>query len=470
MKRDVLPLFKFSRFAVPLVLTGLVCSCATPEKMRQAQHKIAVKRYVDELEKQLSGVVEGDGYRADWNKAENDLFFNNPQIIKAYFSIDDSNESRMRIWKNMIPSLSAGLSESATLGDLGDLFVDSNLRVSSFISLGNVIDMPKRIAVLRMRHMGVEFQSELTMRNEVIALYRVIREQELLDLEGRALEWERDYLEEGVVDESDSIFLAEISTHVKKEEAYKEKKKKWYGKVSELMMRRYSHVRFDLSGVPNIYYRGEDLDFSDTKRWGVLQMNVLALQLVAEESQMKSAYARYLPDPNLSVSAPPLYSTSGGQGFSFEEIRIGPSINWRLDTKGNIGRQIRRLKRNQPLKDWTRAKRTRDEVAQLLEGQAKLIMVQKELAEQQGLIADYKKLVADGLVDDPVMAMKWMRKEMQAEVALKAAEIDICTSLWLIDETRWTETTKAWKRSRIEMEKRLKLKDKKKPKKKELKS
>lgn len=431
-----------------LCLCGLLSSCInTSEKVEQSKKQITAS-YLNELNKQVSNTPSAS-YKANWKKAKADLLLQSPKLHLTYFQIDDSLERRMQVWKNMIPSLYVSLSNSSSLSELSDLFVNTSFRVSSFFNIGNIIDLPANVAENRLRHMGAELIAEQAMRNEIIALYRVFREQELLDIEAQALQWERQYIEDTAEDKNNIQFDLAIETMDEKDQAFALKVKEWRLKVSDTMQIRYSVVRFDLTDLPNIHYSGKSLDFSNSKQWGNLQMNLLALELIAEESKILSAYKRYLPDPNLGVSAPPLYSSNSTQNFAVEDFRINPSLTWRLDTRGAIAKQLNRIKREAPNRKWTRDRRMQTEIEKLLEGKKTLIKVQQKLKEHRILVKEYKELVKDGLLQDLDTIIAQMSKFKQQEIDLRSLEVDICTSLWLIDESRWTQTTKEWKRSRL---------------------
>jgi hypothetical protein len=109
-----------------------------------------------------------------------------------------------------------------------------------------------------------------------------------------------------------------------------------------------------------------------------------------------------------------------------------------------VGQQIDRLKRNKVINDWRKDKRRREEITRLLEGKEALKDVQKELGNLQIAIRGYQKAVKSGLVKDPEMAVKTMRKLRGREVRLKAKEIEIYTEFWLIDERRWAPITLRW--------------------------
>jgi hypothetical protein len=171
---------------------------------------------------------------------------------------------------------------------------------------------------------------------------------------------------------------------------------------------------------------------------------LLALEEIAEDGNVLDAYMRYLPRANMSVSAPSLYTSDSNTQFDPELIRVGPSLYWSMDSRGYVGQQIDRLKRNKVIDDWRKDKRRREEITRLLEGKEALKDVQKELGNLQVAIRGYQKAVKSGLVKDPEMAVKTMRKLRGREVRLKAREIEIYTEFWLIDERRWAPITLRW--------------------------
>jgi len=61
-------------------------------------------------------------------------------------------------------------------------------------------------------------------------------------------------------------------------EKWREKQKTWRTKVGDFFMNQYGLVNLTPSGLPDISYSVSELDFSDTGRWGFLQLNLLALE------------------------------------------------------------------------------------------------------------------------------------------------------------------------------------------------
>jgi hypothetical protein len=320
--------------------------------------------------------------------------------------------------------------------------------------LGNLLDLPKNIYAQKLYYMGAELQAENTMRQQVIALYRIFQEQRLLDLEKRALDLERQLLSDVSGLEGSEVITMKLQQQ-DSEQRWLQSYKQWRTKVGDFFMTNYEQIDLDPGKLPDIRYSPGELDFTDTGRWGLLQLNLLALEEIAEEGRVADLYFRYLPRANFAVSAPPLYSNSGNQDFALEAMGISPSLNWNLDTTGAIAQQLDRVKSNQAITDWRKDKRQHEEIKALLEGKKALGEVQTELAKTRSAMGGYRKAVKSGLVKDPRVALQTMRKLREREVRLAAKEIEICTSFWLIDEERWKSITRRWQETRkIRAEKR----------------
>lgn len=439
----------FTKFLVILSGALLVSSCIwmkpVDERISEARDDVSDK-YLKQVRLHQNGGFRGK-LHITWQQGLEKMYLANPNLIQADYRMLDAKYRQKQVWRNMIPGLSVGLSDSKTIKDIGDIFSDSSFRINSFISLGNLLDLPSTVYTNKLTYIGSALQSENTMRQQVITLYRLFQEQKLHRIEKQALDLESQILASiSGKDASDSLDMK--LRHKEAIENYERNIKDWKTKVGDFFMSGFEDIYLDPNGIPDIIYDPNKLDFSDTKRWGLLQLNLLALENIAEDGRILDTYLRYLPTANLSVSAPPLYSNTNGQSFDPANIRLSPSFNWNLDSRGYIGRQLYRIKREQPLRDWRKDRRTREEVKKLFEGKELLIKIKKELTELRAAIEIYKKAVGSGLVKDPQKAVQTMRNLKEKEVRLMAREIEICSTFWLIDEKRWRPITKRWLQTR----------------------
>lgn len=403
--------------------------------------------FLGEYQRQKSGAGRGS-LSATWPDALEKMYLRSPRLIQADNVVENAKRRQGQVWRRMIPGFGAGFSDSFEIGSLADAFSSPTLRINSYLSLGNLLTLPKEVYTNKLTYMGAELQAESSMRQEVIALYRTFQQQRLLKLEKRALDLEGQMISSITGLEGGEVMEMKMK-HLEAVENWQKNVKSWREKVGDFFMESYDAIDLLDKQLPDISYRPSELDFADTGRWGLLQLNLLALEQIAEEGQIAEAYFRYLPRANFSVSAPPLYNNnSSGQSFDLEGIGLGPSLNWNLDTDGSIGQQIDRLKGDKTIKDWRKDKRRTQEIEKLLEGKQALIEVQQELGKIRSAMEGYKGAVLNKLVTDSEMAVRTMRQLREREVRLMAREVEISTSFWLIDEQRWSSITKRWHETR----------------------
>lgn len=444
-KLSIKALSKALRGATIVITIGLVTACSwlvpASKRIDNAREEIS-KKFQKEVHNHKYGTNQGH-LNINWQQGLNKMYLSNPELIQADHRIEDAKVRQKQIWKDMIPGLSLGVSDSFTIGNFGDAYSNPVYRIDSFLNLGNLLQLPKNVYTRKLTYFGSELQAENVMRQQVIALYRLFQQQKLLNLEKKAIDLEGELIR-GIT----GLEGAEISEmkleHKEALEAWEENYREWNTKVGDFFMAGFDEINLKAQGLPEITYNPDDLDFSDTQRWGMLQLNLLALEQIAEDGAVLDAYLRYLPRANLSVSAPAIYSNTSRQSFDANEIRLGPSLSWNLDSRGYIGQQIRRIKRENPINEWRKDKRQRDEVKKLFEGKKALQDIQKELLTLRQAIEGYRQAVRQGLIKDPEKAIRTMRKLREREVRLVAREIEISTSFWLIDESRWKPITKRW--------------------------
>ncbi len=441
----------FIRFipAPVLVLMALLSSCAW---MKPAQQRVDETREGisdDFLRKlRIQGNPGGQGtVKLTWKQAIEKMYLSNPELIQADNQIENARQQQKQLWRNLLPLVGVGLSNNAPIEEFGKVFSNPQFRIYSYLPLGSLLQLPKEAYTRKLFYMGAELQAEQQMRQQVIFLYRLFQEQRLLAMQSRALDFEEQLI--SGVSGLESVEVLKMRTEYTEARASWEKAQRlWLSRVGDFFMTGYSAANLINSGIPNITYNPNELDFSDTSRWGLLQLNLLALEQIAEDGRILDLYLRYLPSPNLSVSAPPLYNSTSGQAFDAANINIGPSLDWNLDTQGAISQQLRRTWADKTIRDWRKDKRQRDEITKLLEGKQALATVQRELAKHRQAMGGYRKAVLSGLVIDPQSAIQTMRKLQEIEIQLTAKEIEICTSFWLIDEERWAPITRRWLQTR----------------------
>lgn len=423
------------------------CYLTIPPEERVAQNRdIILHEFQEEIYRQQWQNADRD-LTLSWDAALEQMYMHNPQLLQADFKVEDAVNQQKRVYTNLIPLISVGASDSFEIDNIDEAFDDINLRVFSYLPLGEIVRLPKQVYTKKLLYMGSQLNAEQTMRQEVIALYRLFQRQYLLELEKRAIVLEGE-LTKGLVGLEDADALKLRQDYLDAYEDWERRYEEWRVEVSDFFMNDYRSIALNHKTLPNISYNPEDLDFTDSGRWGMLQLNLLALERISEDAEILDTYLRYFPRPDFNVSAPPLYSDSASSSFDPADIRLGPSLNWSIDTRGTVSEQLNRIKREKPLSDWRKDKRRREEVKKLLDGKDALVEIKAELKKLRAAINGYKKAVQSGLVGDPRKALRTMRSLREREIGLAAKEIEIYTSFWLIDEKRWTKTTQRWQETR----------------------
>lgn len=215
---------------------------AADKRISEARSEIE-QQYTREAKSQAAN-REGGTFIAGWDKASSLMFQNNPDLIRADFLVYDARQRGKRIFKNMIPTLSAGASDSFQVGELSQAFTDPNLRLSSFLSLGNLLQLPTRVYTAKLYAIGAQFSAEQTMRQEVIALYRIFQEKRLIDTEKKALDIQAEIID--VIGGADAVRQASMRLQLDKDlQDWHDRELSWRQKIGDFFMTSYSEV--DLS-------------------------------------------------------------------------------------------------------------------------------------------------------------------------------------------------------------------------------
>lgn len=434
----------------PLSIFTLCCALLTscqyrPTKQIDKSLTKTTDSFLAELKKQENARANSLNEHYNWDEALVAMYTKNKNCRNASFNVDDSKTRQKAIWRNFIPGVNTSLSNSGTVDDLTSAFIDPTFRINSFLSLGNLLNLPKNIYTRKLSTIAAELTEQQTMRSQTVALYKIFEERRLWELEGEGLNLSRQLTE--VVAAVDPLQAEREREGLdKKIESWEEREKTWLEKIGEFYTAHGGQVTIDQDSAPRIRYTNKDLDFYDTQRWGKLQLKLLAMQELSEDGSIKAAYLRYLPTFSLGATAPTLFSNSSNTDFDVNDISLSPRASWRLDTTGAIGHQVKRLKRDKPFKDWERERRVKSEVKKLLNGRETLLEKEREVIQLRQAKKEYLSLVREGLIQQsPEQMVDKLQGLYRKEIELEATIIQISTGFWLIDEAWWSKHKTPWK-------------------------
>jgi len=192
-------------------------------------------------------------------------------------------------------------------------------------------------------------------------------------------------------------------------------------------------------GLPALNYERSPLPLQDTNRVAQLQMKLAAIEFVAAWARVKGVQLQYWPELTIFITAPALYQKNGGTASFWDagQLRANANFFWRLDTRGQIARQIRQTKREQEMQ----LTRLRQEALALID---KIVAAQKlvqslrqeadRLSQLEPLLgqippaADYTGILK---ANETARSLRDQERKLRKELA----ELD--TLFWFVDETKW---------------------------------
>jgi hypothetical protein len=204
--------------------------------------------------------------------------------------------------------------------------------------------------------------------------------------------------------------------------------------------------------LPTFDYLKNPLDIEDPDK--VNQRNLQAIAVIVEQVRLYRRYdikARYWPDfPTLQVGMPSMFSnvqvknadgttSSKFQVFNFDTVSASANANWSIDTKGDIGRQLKDYDFEQEIRE----REIRRQASELIHG---LIQVQeglKLLDRQRQYLAFREKshtlAMQQARSIDPEKLVKDIMELEEARYQLKRKFADANSIFWLVDESRWPD-------------------------------
>jgi len=436
-----------NRLIITTTLAVSVLSSCQYLPTRQLDKSITreTEEYFAELSKQEAEQKNANQERYNWDQALEQMYTKNTNCRRATFRLEDAKSNERNYWRRFIPSLTASINDRVTLDGLADTFVNPTFRVNSFLSLGNLLSMPKDIYTRKLNTVAAELSEQLAMRQQTIDLYRLFEERRLWEIEGEALNLSKHLIETTEKVDPDAA-LSRKQQYEQRLLAWKEREERWLEIIGGFYNVRPGKITLIADTAPKIKYSSDKLNFHDTNRWGKLQLKLVALQEVGNDQDLRELYLRYLPRPTLSASAPSIFSNTSNNDFDVGEVALNPGASWRLDTTGTIGQQIKRLKRERPIDEWEKEKRVQSEVQTLLKGRKRLQEAEKEIKAIRSAKKDYIMLVQDNLLDQEIdTILTNLQRLTTQEIALNSEIISISSGYWLIDEAWWTKHQRPWK-------------------------
>ena len=380
----------------------------------------------------------------DWDSATAFLKENNLRLRRSRADITNAQENVRQIFKDLLPSITLRSGISQSIGELSmttwdDVFFD----VNSFFNIPGIVSLNTRYFSARLTLMRAVTLYELAEREQTVELYKLM----LAFLEHRetraALDGEQRFATavSAVDDVTGRVLLRETEardlTLVKESDTLQQRAGDILGD------RRYRWV-LTTNGAPGLNYEASPLPLADTNRIAQLQMRLVAIELVGAWARLVGIKLQYWPEFRLFVSGPPVYTRRAGNDtfFDAENIRLSADVFWRLDTRGQVAKQLRQTRRDQELQVARIHQESIALIDRILAAQRILNDLRTEIAELNQLIPIVESVPPPADFTSIVKAAETRRSLRDQERRLRRDLAELNTLFWFVDEQKWSQREK----------------------------
>jgi hypothetical protein len=420
-----------------LAVLVALCGCLSPRK------KVAERMANVRHQWQTNAVRQAElpTRTLDWDTAVEALRQNNLKLRRARADVTNAQENVRQIFKNLLPTITVRSGISQSIGEIGmttwdDFFFD----VNSFFNIPGIVGLNTRLFAARLSLMRALTFYELAERDQTMELYKlIVAFQEHQDAR-TALEIDQRFANavRSVDDVTGNVLLRESES---RDLALTKESDSLQQRAGDLFGNRGWRWILSTNGAPVFDYINHPLSIADTNRIAQLQMRLVAIELAGAWARIVGIKLEYWPDFRIFVSGPPVYSRRDGaeRFFDAENIRFTADVFWRIDTRGQVSRQLRQARRDQELQ----VARIRQESLALID---RLIAAQKILKDLQNEIAELNQLipVVESVPPPPeftaiVKAAETRRNLRDQERRLRRELAELNTLFWFVDEQKWNQ-------------------------------
>jgi hypothetical protein len=421
--------------AITLCLASLLAGCLSPKKKVAARYNELRVQWTTNLLHQAQLPEQS----LDWPAATVRLHAQNLKLRSARFEITNSQESVRQVFKDLIPTLNLHANVSRSLKSLPTTtFDDVTFNVDSFFNIPGIANMNARYFGARLTLLRAHLGYELAEREQTIELYKLMLGFQETREQSAQLQTEQQLAQ--TIQKADPLVGQSLLEELKSRRLTLEKQAAGLQSAAgDLFADHGRRWNLQTNGWPVLPYFSQPLPLADSNRVAQLQIKLIAVELVGAWAQIKGIKLQYWPELTIFVTGPPLYQHyAGGQQFwNWGDVRANADFFWRLDTRGEVSRQLRQARRDQ---DLQRA-RVREEALALMD---KLLIAQKltiTLREQFDQLRQFLPLL--DRVPSPqdyagiLKTIETNRSLHEQERKLRRDLAELNTLFWFVDEAQW---------------------------------
>ena len=378
-------------------------------------------------------------HRVNWVEAVNLLESGNLKLLRARTDITNGQENIRQVFKDLIPNVNFRSGWSKDLDSIPMTSLDDvTFNIDSFFNLPGFVTMGTRLFASRLTLLHAQAAYQLAWREQIIELYKLFYAFE--DAAVADADLDRDTKLAQVIARIDplagQIMLRNLDNRgigvVHDRDALQDRAAELFGN------RDWRWVLVN-QGLPKLDYSQNPLPLDDTNRVAQLQMKLAAIEFVAAWARVKGVQLQYWPDLTLFITGPAIYQKNGTEDSFWDagKLRVNANFFWRLDTRGQISRQLRQTRREQDMQ----LAQLRQEALALIDkivSAQKLVQSLREEADRLSQLepllgqippaADYASIVK---ASETERSLRDQARKLKKELA----ELD--TLFWFVDETKW---------------------------------
>lgn len=438
---------KLTRFtrALALAVAGFAILATLPGCL--SPHKKVAER-VSELRThwQTSAVYQAKlpVRSLDWAAAVAFLHENNLRLARARADVTNAQENVRQIFKDLLPTVTVRSGISQTIGEISmTTWDDVILDVNSFFNIPGLVSLNTRLFSARLVLLRAITLYELAEREQTVELYKLMLAFQEHQETRAALEAEQRFANavSAVDDVTGKVLLRETEardlTLLREGDTLQQR-------AGDLLGDRRHRWVLTTNGAPALNYDTDPLPLGDTNRIAQLQMRLVAIELVGAWARLVGIKLQYWPELRLFVSGPPIYSRRGGDDtfFDAENIRVTADVFWRLDTRGQISKQLRQTRRDQAIQFARIHQESLALIDRILAAQRILGDLRTEIAELNQLIPIVESVPPPADFTSIVKAAETRRSLRDQERRLRRDLAELNTLFWFVDEQKWSQREK----------------------------
>ncbi len=424
-----------ARTSACAVLALLAASCASPFRN--------VDRQAERLEAGFAAEVDRlqslPGQRLTWDRALALQHERNLDLRSSANAIASAEDRVRQTFRDLLPGAAISTTLNHALTDLSSLSErDVALSLYGFLNVPGLVQHRTRYYSACLELIRARWAHELKQRELTIQLHELFLREEVFAQRERnllaSMRWQTPGIAEIGLDANPATLERESLRW-----SLQRERQAMQTEIARLLGSSARDWRLDPSTLPQHDYLSSPLDLKDTRRTGVLFRQLQAVELEGARLAELGVKLRYWPDISVNLSSPPIYQVAGGRSIDWDidQVLLNLSSSVSLDTRGQIGAQLRETRRQVAVLRERLAEQNTQTIQNLLIARRALEMNQKQLR-----LTELRLEAMRGLDRslDPARNRDQLERLLaldQRRAALLLERSQLQGMFWLMDERKW---------------------------------